>query len=187
MGFMRSLFSTTKSLGKQIGGALGEAVDATGTNAKVSLKISALEMERDKLNADYEKLCTIVGRKYVEYLLNDGIPAQVDVTTELRIIVPKLERIEEIEKEINELENTRTGEQFTNEFNEAQQEFLEQKKKLDQALKIGVINQAEYDEKLKKSKGKVDNFNEIQRVKKQYELGIISKEEMRAKLTALGV
>ena len=186
MGFMKSLLSTTKTFGKQVGGALGEAANKTGTNAKISLQISTLEMERDKLNAEYERLCTIVGRKYVEYLLNDGEPAQLDVKAELRLVVPKLERVEEIENEINELEKSRAGDQFANEFNEAQQEYLEHKKKLDQALRMGVINQDEYNEKISKISGKVNNFNEIQRIKKQYELGIISKEEMNVKLKALG-
>lgn len=186
MGFIKGLFSTTKTLGKQIGGAIGNAADKTGTNAKISLQISSLEMERDKLNVEYENVCAIVGRKYVEYLLNDGTPAHVDVTEELRVIVPKLERIEEIEDEINRLEASRRDNQFTEEFNEAQQEYLALKKKLDQGLRLGVINKDEYNERLAKAKGKVDNFNEIQRVKSQYELGIITKEEMKAKLKFLG-
>lgn len=186
MGFLGGLFSTTKTLGKQIGGAIGNAADKTGTNAKISLQISSLEMERDKLNVEYENLCTIVGRKYVEYLLNDGTPAHVDVKEELRLIVPKLERIDEIENEISQLEIARKEDQFTEEFNEAQQEYLALKKKLDQALRLGVINQDEYNERLSKVQGKVDNFNEIQRVKSQYDLGIITKEELKAKLKALG-
>lgn len=186
MGFFGSLLRTGKSLGKNIGGAIGNAADQTGTNAKISLQITSLEMERDKLTAEYENICTIVGRKYVEYLLNDGEPAQVDVTQELRVIVPKLERIEEIEDAISQLEAARQGDQFTEEFNAAQQEYLEQKKKLDKALRLGVITESEYNEKLSAAQSKVSNFKDIQRVKSQYEMGIISKEEMKVKLKALG-
>lgn len=186
MGFIKGLFSTTKTLGKQIGGAIGNAADKTGTNAKISLQITSLEMERDKLNAEYENVCSIVGRKYVEYLLNDGTPAQVDVTRELQMILPKLERIEEIENEIGQLEESRRDNQFMEEFSETEQEYLALKKKLDQALRLGVITQDEYDEKISACKNKFDNFNEIQRIKKQHEMGIISKEEMKAKLRLLG-
>lgn len=187
MGFFKGLFTTTKTLGKQIGGAIGEAADKTGTNAKISIQISTLEMERDKLNKEYESLCTAVGRKYVEYLLNDGQPAQIDVKEELRLIVPKLQRVKEIEDEINTLEISRRDDQFMDEFNQAQQEYLSQKKKLDQALRMGIIDQSEYDKKLLSFKSKVDNFNEIQRVKLQYDMGIIDKAEMKANLLALGV
>ena len=187
MGFFKGLFHTTRNLGRQIGGAIGDAADATGTNAKISLQISTLEMERDKLNKEYENLCTIVGRKYVEYLLENDTPAQIDIQNELRLIVPKLERVEEIEDEIHDLEASRQGDQFSEEFNQAQQEYLEQKKKLDRALRMGVINQNEYDEKHSRIKSRVDNFNEIQRIKAQYDMGLISKEEMKSKLRALGV
>ena len=64
--------------------------------------------------------------------------------------------------------------------------YFTQKRKLDQALRGGIITQAEYNEKISVYKSRVENFEEIRRIRAQYDMDIISKEEMRRKLRALG-
>ena len=67
-----------------------------------------------------------------------------------------------------------------------QREFDAEKSKLDKALKMDVISQEEYNEKLSKESLKLENFDQIRKVKKQYEMDLISKEEMTSKLLVLG-
>ena len=68
---------------------------------------------------------------------------------------------------------------------QAEEAFLAEKNKLDKALAMDVLSQDEYDVKLAIAKKKVDNFDEIRRVKQQAEMGLITKEEKDARLRAL--
>ena len=186
MGFFKGLLQTGKSLGRNIGGAFGDAANKTGTSAKIALQISALEMEQGKLEREYDELCMIVGKKYIEYLMVMDKEPDVDIDAEIRRILPNVKRREEIDDEIAELKASEMQRQFTEEFNAAQQEYFTQKRKLDQALRGGIITQAEYNEKISVYKSRVENFEEIRRIRAQYDMDIISKDEMRRKLRALG-
>lgn len=66
-----------------------------------------------------------------------------------------------------------------------QEEFEEEKTKLDRALAMDVITQDEYNFKLSIAKKKVDNFDEIRRIEQQFDMGIITKEEKNSKIDAL--
>jgi len=50
---------------------------------------------------------------------------------------------------------------------------------------MNIISEQEYDEKLMNFRKKIDNFEAIRNIKKQYELGIISYEELQSKLQDL--
>ena len=56
---------------------------------------------------------------------------------------------------------------------------------LDKAKEMDIISEDDYDEKLKQYTKKRNNFQAIRNVKKQYELGIISYEELQMKLREL--
>ena len=187
MGFLSDLMRTGKSLGSEVGKSLGKAASRTGTSAKTAAKITSLKMELNSIESEFEHLYMLVGKKYVEYLLATDADPAIDVEEEFRVIIPRMQRKEEIENEISELEASSMQSNTMGDLHEAKQEYYEQKRKLDQALRMGVITQSEYDEKLAKYQSKVDNFREINRLQKQHELGIITKQELNAKLRALGV
>ena len=187
MGFFNDLMKTGKSFGSQVGTAIGRAASRTGTSAKTAAKITSLKMELNSLESEFENLYMMVGKKYVEYLMETDADPVIDVAEEFRAIIPRMQRREEIENEINELEASNMQSNAMEDLHDAKQEFYEQKRKLDQALRMNVITQEEYDEKLEKYKSKVDNFREINRLQKQYELGIITKDELNFKLKSLGV
>ena len=50
---------------------------------------------------------------------------------------------------------------------------------------MDLLTQEEYDAKLAVAKKKVDNFEQIRKVKQQAEMGLITQEEMEAKLAEL--
>ena len=131
-------------------------------------------------------MCMIVGKKYIEYLMVMDKEPEVDLDAEIRRILPNVKRREEIEDEIAELKASEMQNQFTEEFNAVQQEYFMQKRKLDQALRGGIINQSEYNAKISAYKSRVENFEEIRRIRAQYDMDIISKDEMKRKLRALG-
>ena len=53
-----------------------------------------------------------------------------------------------------------------------------EKNKLDKALAMDIISQEEYDVKLSSAKKKVDNFEAIRKIEMQYDMKLISKEEL---------
>lgn len=187
MGFFKDLVKTGKALGSQVGTAIGKAASRTGTSAKTAAKITALKMEVSSIEGEFEHLYMMVGKKYVEYLIETDDNPAIDLEEEFRTIIPLMERKEALENEINELEASSMQSNAMEDLHNAKQEYYEQKRKLDQALKMGVITQDEYDSKIEKYKTKVDNFREIQRLQKQQEMGIITKEELKFRLKALGV
>ena len=187
MGFFNDLMRTGKSLGSEVGSAIGRAASRTSTSAKTAAKISALKMELNSIESEFEHLYMIVGKKYVEYLIETDDEPAIDLTEEFRAIIPRRQRKEEIENEINELEAANMQSNAMEDLHDAKQEYYEQKRKLDKALTMGVITQDEYDEKLEKYQSKVENFREINRLKQQYDMGIITKDELKFKLKALGV
>lgn len=64
----------------------------------------------------------------------------------------------------------------------AEQEYIDGKEKLDKALAMGVLEQADYDVKLAALAKKRDNFEIMRKPDQQVELGIITVEEKNAKL-----
>ena len=67
----------------------------------------------------------------------------------------------------------------------AEEELQAEKTKLDRALAMDIISQDEYNYKLAKASKRVENFEEIRRVEQQFEMNLITKEEMNAKIEEL--
>lgn len=187
MGFFKDLMKTGKVLGSQVGTAIGRAASRTGTSAKTSAKITALKMEINSIEGEFENLYKMVGKKYVDYLIETDADPAVDLSEEFRAIIPLMQRKEALENEIQELETSSMQNNYMEDLNDAKQEYYDQKRKLDQALRMGVITRDEYDDKISKYKAKVDNFREIQRLHTQCDMGIITKNELKSRLRLLGV
>ncbi|WP_462165343.1 hypothetical protein [Pseudoalteromonas sp. GB43] len=54
-------------------------------------------------------------------------------------------------------------------------------------MKLDVLTEKEMQDKLARAQLKLDNFDNIRKVKKQYDMQLISKEELNEKLAAFGV
>ena len=94
-------------------------------------------------------------------------------------------RKKELEEQLVELEKRMKQNAALREKAKVQEEFEEEKTKLDRALAMDVITQDEYNFKLSIAKKKVDNFDEIRRIEQQFDMGIITKEEKNSKIDAL--
>ena len=64
-------------------------------------------------------------------------------------------------------------------------EFAAEKEKLDRALAMAVMDQAEYDAKIKQLRGRIDHFDEIKKINTQKEMGLITAQERDVKIAAL--
>lgn len=109
----------------------------------------------------------------------------IDVADILKMMEPKLERKEELEKQLAQAEKRIKQSGLLRERANAQQEFESEKNKLDKALAMDVISQEEYAVKLSIAQKRFDNFEQIRKVEQQYEMNIITKEERNDRIKEL--
>lgn len=187
MGFFKNLLKTGANFGSQVGTAIGRAASRTGSSAKTAAKISAIKMELNSLEEEFGHLYVIVGKKYIDYLIETDSDPDIDVEQEIKAIIPLIERRTQLERELDELEEADDQSTLMEDIRRARDDYDTQKRKLDQALRRKIITQEEYDEKLEQYQIRLDRFNEVKRLKTQYDMKIITKEELNAKLRALGI
>ena len=109
----------------------------------------------------------------------------IDVSSLLKLMEPKLMQKKDLQAKIVELEKKIKDQNVLREREAAEAEFIRERDKLEKALQMDVISQAEYDEKVAIARKKLDNFEEIKRVEKQLEMNLITREEYAAKMQTL--
>ena len=156
------------------------AVTAQEQSELVSLK-SQVNVIEQELNASYVQ----IGRKYVDYVLQSGDMPGIDVSDILKLIDPKMTKKQELEKKIIELEKEIKAKNVLREKQQAEEEFLAEKAKLDKALGMDLLSQEEYDVKLAIARKKVDNFEALRKIEQQAEMGLITAQEKAQKIEQL--
>ena len=124
----------------------------------------------------------MIGRKYVDFVISSGEMPGIDVSDILKMMEPKVERKQELEAKIIELEKRIKEKDELRGKQAAEQEFLAGKEKLDKALAMGVLDQTDYDVKLAELTKVRDNYEVIRKLNQQVQMGIITEEEKNAKL-----
>ena len=185
MGLFDKVAKTASSVGKstlntatKVGSNVGVAAQDQSELASLKMQVNAIDQE---LDASYVQ----IGRKYVDYVLTSGEMPGIDVSDILKLIDPKMTQKQELQQKIIELEKKIKDAAVLREKQAVEEEFLKEKDKLDKALAMDVLSQEDYAAKLASAKKKVDNFDEIRRVEKQYDMKLITKEERDAKIAAL--
>ena len=187
MSFFDNLVNNGKALGNQISSAMGNAANQTGVDAKNSAERTSLEMEIATLNNELDKSYLLIGHKYVEYLIVMEKDPEIDIADVLKLMAPKLKKKKELEDKLAALEKEDKEQHIIAQKLEFEREYQEQKTKLDKALTMDIITEEEYKNKLMVYKNKVDHFDEMRKIKAQYEMGIIDASEMHMKLRAIAV
>lgn len=185
MGIFDKVTHKATTIGKNIAGSaikLGSSITATTQEQTelVQLK-SQVNVIEQELNAFYMQ----IGRRYIDYVLETGDMPGIDASDLLKLMDPKMTKKMELEQRIVELEKEIKAKDILREKKMAEEEFLKEKEKLDKALAMDVVTQEEYDVRIAIAKKKVDNFEEIRRVKQQADMGLITKEEKDARLKEL--
>ena len=185
MGLFDKVAKTASSVGKstlntatKVGSNVGVAAQDQSELASLKMQVNAIDQE---LDASYVQ----IGRKYVDYVLTSGEMPGIDVSDILKLIDPKMTQKQELQQKIIELEKKIKDAAVLREKQAVEEEFLKEKDKLDKALAMDVLSQEDYAAKLASAKKKVDNFDEIRRVEKQYDMKLITKEERDAKIADL--
>lgn len=185
MGFFDKALSVAKSVGSQAATTVATAGSELGTAAKDQAAITALKMEMSGIEEEMNAAYVQVGKKYIDYVIASGEMPGVDVSDILKILDPKMTRIEEIKKEIVQLEKKMKDGDLLREKQKAEQDFQEEKAKLDKALAMDLISEDEYNQKINVARKKVDNFEEIRKIEQKYDLGLITIDEKNAEIRRL--
>ena len=185
MGILDKVAQKTMSVGKSVAGSaakVGSSVVSTTQEqtelVQLKSKVNVIEQE---LNASY----VIIGKRFVDYVIESGEMAGIDISDLIPVIDPKLTEKKELEEKIVKLEKEVKDKAVLRDKQQAQEDFNKEKAKLDKALAMDVISQDEYNSKLSVFQKKLDNFEEIRKIEKQYDMKLISKEEKEAKMKTL--
>jgi hypothetical protein len=182
MGFIDDLMNATiESISKAATNAFSTEVISYQDNTK----INNIKTELTAINGELDDAYRQIGKKFVEYVSETNEMPGIDVKDILKLMEPKLEKKNEIESELIEIEKKIKEQTITQEKEKFENEFKRQKDTLDKAKDMDIISKDEYDLKLKQYTKKRNNFQAIRNVKKQYEFGIISYEELQMKLREL--
>lgn len=185
MSFFDKLVSNSVEFGSRIGDSIGNVLSSTGTDVKQSAQLTSLEMELKTIEGELDKSYLMIGKKYVDYLLQSGETPVIDVIDILKWMNPKMVRREEIKEEMHEIEKRSLQQDVMNEKLKFEKEFMEKKAALDRALLMDIIDKNEYDKKINEFKVKLDKFDEYKKIETQYELGIINRMEYDLKISQL--
>ena len=185
MAIFDKLQKTATTIGKSAATTAANVGSNVGASAQDQAELAGLKRQlnvvEQELNASYSQ----IGRKYVDYVVASGEMPGIDVYDILKLMDPKLEQKQTLEQQIIELEKKIKNATILREKQAAENEFLQEKTKLDRALGMEVLSQEEYDAKLAVAQKRLDNFEAIRRTEQQFEMKLITKEERDAKIKAL--
>ena len=185
MGLFDRIKTTASGVGSAIAKGTGQIAGKATVEAKEQAKIVAVKADIAAVQAEIDTAYAVIGKLYVEKLLAGVEITEFGAAPTLKLIEPKLEKKMELEKELVALEKALADSQVLQERQLIQAEVEEVKAKLDKAIAMGVISQADYDAKLAQASKKLDHFEEIRNLKKQAELGLLTSAELDAKIQAL--
>lgn len=185
MGLFDKALQTATNIGKSAMTSATNVGSNVGVAVQDNSELSGLKMQVNAIEQELDSSYTMIGRKYVQYILGSGDMGPVDVSDLLKLMDPKITKKQELEAQIVELEKKIKDQAVLREKQMAEQDFLAEKARLDKALQMDVMTQDEYNAKLAIAQKKYDNFEEIRRIEAQCDMGIITKEEKEAKIAAL--
>lgn len=184
------MFDKVVKAGKNLGSSITSAAATTATNvgssvataAKEHSELATLKAEINVIEKELDASYVMIGRKYVDYVIESGEMPGIDITDILKMIDPKMTRKQELQDKVIELEKRIKEQDALRDKQAAEAEYISGKEKLDKALAMGVLDQADYDVKLSALQKKRDNFEIMRKLEQQVQMGIITEEEKNAKL-----
>ena len=185
MALFDKALKTAKNIGSNMANTAVNAGSTAGVAVQEQTELAGLKMQVNVIEEELNSAYAQIGRKYVEYVIDTQDMPQIDVADILKMAESKLEKRSELEQQIIELEKQIKQKTLLREKEQAEEEFRNEKQKLDRALGMDVLTQDDYNTKLAIAQKKVDNFEEIRRTEQQFDMGIITKDERDTKIKKL--
>lgn len=185
MGLFDKVTKTALSIGKTTLDSATKVKASIGVANQDQDEIASLKAQVNVIDQELDASYVQIGRRFVDYVMETGEMPGVDVSDILKLMDPKMTRKQELQQQIIELEKKMKDDAILRERQLAEEEFLQEKAKLDKALAMDVLSQSEYDAKLAIARKRFDNFEELRRVEKQFDMKLITYDEYIAKKKAL--
>lgn len=166
-----NVIDSAKSIGSSIYSASKEQSELAG------MKVQKSVIE-NRLEESYSK----IGKRYVEYINASDACEAFDISDILEIMQPDLDKLSEIITTLQEKEVEAKKEEAEKRQRKALAEYEAQKAKLDKALEMEIIDQAEYEAKLSIVQKKYDNYEQLRKIDMQLQMDIITEEEYAEKV-----
>ena len=185
MGFFDKVTQTATILGKNLVDTAVNFSASINVAEQEQTELNQLKAQKNVVEQELDSLYTQIGRRYIDYVIKTGDLAGIDTEDLIKLMNPKLAKKKEIEARMVALEKEIKEQTILREKQMAEEEFLAEKNKLDKALEMDILTQDEYVARIMTARKKMDNFEQIRRIKQQKEMGLITYEEMEAKLKIL--
>lgn len=185
MALFDKALKTAKNIGNSVANTAVNAGSTAGVAVQEQTELAGLKMQVNVIEEELNSAYAQIGRKYVEYVIQTQEMPQIDVSDTLKMAESKLEKRQELETQIIELEKQIKQKTLLREKEQAEEEYRNEKQKLDRALAMDVLTQEDYNSKLMVLQKKLDNFEAIKRTEQQFDMGIITREEKDAKIKEL--
>ena len=180
------MFEKTTKAVKEVGESVFDSAKSLGSSiystSKEQSELAGLKIQKSVIEKRLQDSYAEIGKRYVQYMANADGGEAFDVSDILETMKPDLDKLAEIETAIAEKELNAKREDELRLQKKAQDEFEEEKAKLNKALEIDIITQEEYDEKLAVIQKKLDNYDKLRKIEMQLQMGIISKDEYSEKI-----
>ncbi len=152
------------------------------SSSKEQSEIANLNVQKSIIKKRLKDSYAKIGEKYVDYIQAGDVNDVFNVEDILEDIKPDLEKLADLDIQINDKQIKIKADEEQKNQKKALAAYEYEKQKLDKALEMDIISEAEYDEKLSIAKLKMDNYELLRKVKLQLEMGIINKDEYDEKI-----
>jgi len=183
------MFEKATKVVKEVGENVIDSAKSIGTSiystSKGQSELASMKVQKSVIEKRLEDSYAKIGKRYVEYMnLSDGSEA-FDISDILEVMQSDLDKLNEITDVLQEKEVEAKKEEEERRHKKALDEYNAQKAKLDKALKMDIIDQGEYEDKLTVVQKKYDNYERLRKIDMQLQMGIISDEEHAEKINKI--
>ena len=183
------LFNKASKAAKSVGDNVFNSVKSMGntiyTSTKEQSELAGLRVQAAVVKKRLSSYYTEIGERYVDYINKCDTECSFNVDDIMEQVQSEIDELTDIQVQIAEREEQIKKSNLEREKKKAEEEFENVKNKLDKALELDIISEKEYKKKMSVAQNKLDNFDELRKVRLQYEMDIITKEEYDEKVKAL--
>lgn len=183
------LFDKATKVAKNVGDNVISSVKSVSSNIYSSTKeqseLAGLRVQGAVIKKRLSSYYTEIGERYVDYVTKGSAENAFNVDDIMEKVQSELDELTDIQILIAEKEDMIKKNNLEKEKKKAEDEYEAVKSRLDKALELDIISQREYENKLAAAQRKLENYDELRKVKLQYEMDIITREEYDEKVKAL--
>lgn len=180
------MFEKASKTAKNVGETVISSAKTFGTSlysfTKEQSELTSLNVQKSVIEKKLEESYAEIGKRYVAYISECTASTVFDVNDILDTMSPELEKLNEVKAQIQEKELQIKQASEERAKKKAQDEFDEEKSKLDKALEMDIITEEEYTAKLETARRKIDNYDKLRKIELQLDMGIITRVEYEEKV-----